>query len=759
MTHGKSFGSLPDRRTFLKVAGSGAGAAILLPRTAGADTGYPQLSQLRARHESAGIISPQKTYRMMEWEAHTPPEERFNINLDAATRAARDAGAESMMFYSQDHWGYAYYLSDSAVRHPHLDRDIFGTEVSLAHKLGMSVVCYYSLQFNNQIVLSHPDWGWVDENGKQQRMRWYMTCLDSPYRQYVLNMMNEIFARYEVAELFLDIFGIQFAEYHSSGVSPFCFCKYTEEAWNKDHPGDPYREGFNTPEGWESRYRWHQRRTMIDMLDEIIAAARSHRPNVLISLNGGPEAFPDAIMQRVSFIYAEPITTTTGISIGSILMRGYARPDYQAGVFSKQGYLDLYPGSIPRAKANALIVQNARTFIVGNAPIISDLDGQGFSKRWFAVAKETWSDVRNVDSLLEGVRPVLSTAMLYSVSTREALDAENRPVDFRNSTVGALETLTYAGRPVESLAEFRLKPEELEKFEALVLPEVEVLSDAQADVIRNWVKGGGTLVASYKCGLKDEKRQARANFALADVFGVDYESEELKYVHQGGENPPRPGEYTSTYLESSGSPLAEMLAVSTVGLPGSFLRIKRTAAEEVMRYRLPFMVEDMAHNHWFNWGPPAPGTETGGTAVAYNRFGKGQSLYLGVPIFWAMQWRPFWVKAWIPELMRQLVKEPIAELRPEPFTEYLHGTFFYGKSGEYILVQFLNAIEPALEGEYRGIPRLRINVDGKRLKVVGARMVWPKEHVLDVHSRGERAEVILENPPRYAAVLLGLANT
>lgn len=752
----RSFG--PDRRTFLKVAGTGAGAAMLLPgMAAGAEAGYPNLTQLRARHAAAGTISPMKTYRMMEWEAHTPPEEHFNINLDAATRAARDAGAESMMFYSQDHWGYAYYFSDTAVRHPHLDRDIFGTEVSLAHKLNMSVVCYYSLQFNNQCVLKHPDWGWVNEDGVQQRMRWYITCLDTPYRQYVLNMMNEIFARYDAAELFLDIFGIQFHQYHSRGISPFCFCKYTEEAWNKDHPGDDYRQGFNNPEGWEARYRWHQKRSMSDMLDEIMATARKHRPDLIVSLNGGPEAFPDDIMEKVSYIYAEPITTNTGISIGSILMRGYARPDYQAGVFSKQGYLDVYPGSIPRVKADALIVQNARTFIVGNAPIISDLDGQGFSKRWFAVAKETWADVSNVDSLLAGIQPVLSTAMLYSISTRQALDAEKRPVDFRQSTVGALEALTYAGRPVESLAEFRLQPDELAKFEALVLPDVEVLSDAQADVIRNWVKGGGTLVSSYKTGLRDEKRQARSNFALADVFGVDFESEERKYVLEVGHGPARPDAYTSTYLESTGSPLARLLAVSTVGLPGSFLRLKRTTAEEVMRYRLPFMVEDMAHNHWFNWGPPPPGTETAGTAVAYNRFGKGQSLYVGVPLFWAMEWRPFWIREWVPDLMRQLVKEPIAELLPEPFTEYLHGTFFYDKSGEYVLVQFLNTVEGALEGEYRAVPRVRISVDARRLKVTGARMVWPKEQDVPVRSRGGRAEIVIENPPRYGALYMKLA--
>lgn len=753
-------GARPDRRTFLKIAGSSTAAAMLVPRlaSAAAETSYPNLARLRAQHEQAGTISPARTYRTMEWEFHTPPEEHFSINFDAATQAAKDAGAESMMFYSQDHWGYAYYPSGVAVRHPHLNRDVFGTEVSLARKLDMSVICYYSLQFNNQIVLHHPDWGWVNEKGDLQRHRWYITCLDSPYRQYVLGMMSEIFSRYDASELFLDIFGIQFVLYHRFGQNPFCFCKFTEEAWNQEHPGDPYREGFNTREGWERRLQWHQKRTMTDMLDEIIAAARKHRPDVLISLNGGPESFPDDIMQKVSFIYAEPITTDTGISIGSILMRGWNRPNYQAGVFSKQGYLDTYPGSIPRVKADGLIVQNARTFIVGNAPIVSDLDGQGFSKRWFAVAKETWRDVRNVDSLLNGIQPVLSTAMLYSTSTLEETDAENRPLDFRHSTVGALETLTYSGRPVESLAEFRLTPEELSKFEALVLPEAEVLSDAQAGVIRDWVKAGGTLVASYKCGLLDEKRQARSNFALADVLGVDYVSEERRYAYTP-EGKPRPGDFTSTYMESTGSPLAQMLAVSTVGLSGSFLRLKKTTGEEVMRYRLPFMVQDLSEHKWFNWGPPPPGAETAGTAVAYNKFGKGQAVYMGVPIFRAMQWRPFWIRRWIPDLMGQLVKRPIAELRPEPFSEYVHGTFFYNRDRKYVLIQAINTVELATDGEYREIPRIVISVDKHRLNVSGARMVWPRKQDLAVQERAGRKEVILQDPPRYSALFLQLANT
>ena len=38
------------------------------------------------------------------------------------------------------------------------------------------------------------------------------------------------------------------------------------------------------------------------------SVAKKHRPNLIISLNGGPESFPNEIMQKVDFIYAEPLT-------------------------------------------------------------------------------------------------------------------------------------------------------------------------------------------------------------------------------------------------------------------------------------------------------------------------------------------------------------------------------------------------------------------------------------------------------------------
>lgn len=720
-------------------------------------TAYPDLGELRAKHTNEGIISPEKTYRAMEWEFHTPPQERFDrLDVDAAAARARDAGAEALMIYSQDHWGYAFYPTDAGVQHPNLSFDLFGEEISAAKKHGLSVICYYSLQFNNQTLFGHPSWSWVNATGEEQTLRWHIACLDTPYRQYVLGMMKEIFSRYEVDMLMIDIFGIQTLLYNQTGRDPFCYCKFTEDSWNSQHPDDPYRKGFDTREGWQRRYQWLEQRSMVSMLDEIIATSRTYRPNLLISLNGGPEKFPDSIMQKVSFILTEVQSTPTGVCLGAIIMRGWNRPYYQGAIFSEQGYIDTYPGTMCRVSVDALMLQNCRTFFVGNAPIVNGLDREGFSKRWFDVARETWNDARNVDCLLgPKIQPVYSTAMLFSDSTRREVNADKRPLDFKQSTLGALELLTYSGRPVESLPEFRLTRQTLAGFDTLVLPEVDVLSNAQVKLIRDWVENGGTLIASYKCGLLDDNGQTRANFPLADVFGVDYVSEERKFAYNS-EGRLRTGNFTSTYLKPTGHRLAQLLGTSTVGLPGAFLRSSRTTAEEVMTYRLPFMAQDLEKNEWFNWGPPPPGSETAGTAVSYNKFGKGQSLYIGAPIFWAMQYRLHWIQSWLPMTIRQLVAEPIAELRTEPFSEYVHGTFFYDESKRFVLVQVLNTVELATNGELRPAPNVVIRTSLGKLPIKDARMVWPERRDLTVAQHSGTAQVVLVNPARYTALFLRL---
>jgi hypothetical protein len=76
--------SKTDRRSFLKLAGASAlvsSAPLAFPS---AEPAFPDLGQLQRRQRQAGIVSPERTYRAMEWEFHTPAQQTFDIHVEGA---------------------------------------------------------------------------------------------------------------------------------------------------------------------------------------------------------------------------------------------------------------------------------------------------------------------------------------------------------------------------------------------------------------------------------------------------------------------------------------------------------------------------------------------------------------------------------------------------------------------------------------------------------------------------------------------------
>ena len=264
---------------------------------------------------------------------------------------------------------------------------------------------------------------------------------------------------------------------------------------------------------------------------------------------------------------------------------------------------------------------------------------------------------------------------------------------------------------------------------------------------------GGTLIATGPCGLLDGKGGRRENFPLADVLGADSAGEERKYAYDAAGK--LKDSQVQIYLESSGHRLARLLAESTVGLAGPFVRLRaRGGAEEVMHYRLPLMVENLAENRWFNWGPPPPGGEVGGAAAVYNRFGKGQALYVGAGVFGGTSDSYFWMRRWMPAVMRELVPRPLVEMRVPALSDHVQGSFFWDRTKRQVLVQILNAVELATRGEFIDVPYVEIRWDPARLHVTGARVAWPAERELAVTKGEGRGSLRVMTPGRYTALCL-----
>ena len=81
------------------------------------------------------------------------------------------------------------------------------------------------------------------------------------------------------------------------------------------------------------------------------------------------------------------------------------------------------------------------------------------------------------------------------------------------------QALIQAKAPFDIVFDEHLR--DLSKYRVLVLPDQESMSDAQAALVREYVRRGGGLVATGHTSLFTEERRRRRNFALADLFGID----------------------------------------------------------------------------------------------------------------------------------------------------------------------------------------------------------------------------------------------
>jgi hypothetical protein len=64
----------------------------------------------------------------------------------------------------------------------------------------------------------------------------------------------------------------------------------------------------------------------------------------------------------------------------------------------------------------------------------------------------------------------------------------------------------------------------INRFKTLILPNIAALSDGQCQQLRDFVRRGGSIVATYETSLCDEQGNMRKDFGLADLFGASFVS-------------------------------------------------------------------------------------------------------------------------------------------------------------------------------------------------------------------------------------------
>lgn len=171
----------------------------------------------------------------------------------------------------------------------------------------------------------------------------------------------------------------------------------------------------------------------------------------------------------------------------------------------------------------------AQTTASGMVPWFHWLGGAPEDTRWKEVGRSFFSWLAANESHFRNRRSIADVAILYPQRTiafyRSGTDAGAWRGAERAQTSEYLQGLYYAlleGRVLfDFVHEDDLSEETLSSYRALVVPNAAYLSDDACTRIRAFVRAGGSLVATFETSRYTEWGDARSDFALADVLGVN----------------------------------------------------------------------------------------------------------------------------------------------------------------------------------------------------------------------------------------------
>jgi hypothetical protein len=393
-------------------------------------------------------------------------------------------------------------------------RDFFGDCCSAARKRGLHVIARMSPDLNWEDALkAHPEWFQRDQQGNPHRHtedpRLFRTCMFSTYMtDYMPAIMKEINGLYDVDGLFTNA-------WPPLGSMPVCHC---EQCRNLPPSG--------TPEYWE---KFNERTLYLWKLYDGIAKEKKPSNFYFANLGGGIRCTADLVKLGELCEWFQCDNQGRGgddTPIWGCTLQGRVCNAVQDGKLATNVTAAWSTGTprwrnVYKSPAEEQMWFD-ETLAAGMAPyhhIIGGEGGLGEDRRALEPARTYFNWMAKHDRHFVNQRPIANIGVVMGQRTHLFY----RPP--RGSLMPQyMDGLYYALLEGRFLFDFvhedRLAPERLRKYSALLLPNTALLSDEQCAQIRAYVAAGGSLLATFETSLYDERGRRRADFGLADVFGI-----------------------------------------------------------------------------------------------------------------------------------------------------------------------------------------------------------------------------------------------
>ena len=423
----------------------------------------------------------------------------------------------------------AYYPTNVPFHHRSAwlgGRDVFGGLVDGCRKLGMVVVARTDPHATYEDAkAAHPDWIAVTAEGAPRR-HWaspelWVTCGLGPYNfEFMGGVHREIMTRYRVDGIFVN-------RWDGSGM---CYCEHCRTNFQAasgralprtNDPQDPGRQAY---------LLWRQDR-LFELWRRWNAEVRQINADSCVVPNAGGGAGSPLDMAVVGGLAPTLVADRQARhGVTPPWANGKSAKEFRAALGRKPviGCFSVGLEEAYRWKDSVQSPAEIRLWVAdgianGMRPWFTKFGGSVNDPRWLQPVADLYAWCAGAERYLRNERPLARVAIVYSQQTAWFhRGPPGAPEGVEDAALGWYQALIEARIPFEMVHDRLLDAGHLAPFRTLILPNIAALSDAQCDQLRQFVAGGGGLVATSETSRCDERGVPRRDFGLAGLFGASW---------------------------------------------------------------------------------------------------------------------------------------------------------------------------------------------------------------------------------------------
>jgi hypothetical protein len=418
-------------------------------------------------------------------------------------------------------------------------RDLFGEILASARKRNMRVVarmdCNYAYE---EAFQAHPEWFQLNADGSPTRhseCTWlYKTCL---FGNYFTEQMPAIYR--ELNQLYMPD-GFYTNGWPGTGALEVCHCLNCQKIYREQTGGTPPETTDVQSAVYRKYYEIYMDRvSQVWKLWQDTVKEKNPESVYVGNLGGGIRTVKDVkrLSKVASWFNADNQGRSGDTPIWMCAQQGRVARSVMDGRTVTNVIGSYSNGSINWRHTSKTAAETtlwmAEAAASGMVPWYHWLGGEPEDQRWRETGRVFFDWLADNQTHFRNKRSLANLAVLYPQSTisfygsngTKTRKLNGATIDSSDYLEGMYAALLEGRFLFDFVHQENLSVEALKPYRALIIPNAAFLRDTECEAIREYVKGGGSILATFESSRYNEWGVLREDFGLRDLFGVSVAGE------------------------------------------------------------------------------------------------------------------------------------------------------------------------------------------------------------------------------------------